>query len=715
MAADERYGIVKLDAAKQAPYDRIREDGAFDLVIGNPPYVAEAGNKVLFDRLRALPGWDGEYRGKGDYLYYFLAMAAEKVAPGGRLCVITPAAWMNSGRADWLRERLASDLRLDELYLFGSMRLFATERAEREVRTGVAAPLIESAILVATKADVPPDHRLRVVVLADEAAAARALTGDPEARTPPREELLALMATRADGRRGRANGILVHGVVQARLRSTQPWPVKHTARELAVRVVAHLERALNEDRSQVEPLRVRWIPASGIETGADALSTKIQRRLDDRARSALAAHGLQTGDPILQLPPGMESRAPWSRHPEVLARAPEARAILYGAIDAEDYTSLVWIGRDDEAPPAVIEALEPWRDVLRTRAEFRRNGSRSWWETAWPRDREALRGPKVIALHRTARGRFALDEDGSWQATKNATTIVPRHGSGPVAFLCAVLNSELLDLWYAVRGRIARDVWRDYEPQPMNEMPCRHVSIPDGWVASERVDSLRSGIVGGDFAGALDAAADIRQAIGSDQGDADALAGVEHLVRAVAANRSALLPLRSIAPELRRAVKNPWRTHGVRVDRAAVVAHLPTGQVRSVRLDPELALSVNTDGALGHARIEDGDLIFRHARRLTARVEGPPERLALLADLIGTRRIMPEDLRTTIVPASLTMLAAEVVRSQDQIDGLLDIGRRLVESVERLVCALYGVPDPLTDLVVESAVARAGTVAQAGD
>ena len=160
----------------------MRADDAFDLVIGNPPYVTETGNKVLFDRLRALTGWRGEVIGKGDYLYYFLVMAAEKADAGGRICVITPAGWINSGNAEWLRERLASSLRLDELYLFGSMRLFATEEEERHVRVGMKPPLVESAILVATKGPVPRNHHLRVVVLEDESAAALAITRDPSMR-----------------------------------------------------------------------------------------------------------------------------------------------------------------------------------------------------------------------------------------------------------------------------------------------------------------------------------------------------------------------------------------------------------------------------------------------------------------------------------------------------------------------------------------------------
>jgi hypothetical protein len=77
--------------------------------------------------LRAISAWKGVYRGRTDYSYYFLLLAVEKLAPGGRLCVITPAGWMNAGAADFLREKIASELRLDELFLFGSYRLFADE------------------------------------------------------------------------------------------------------------------------------------------------------------------------------------------------------------------------------------------------------------------------------------------------------------------------------------------------------------------------------------------------------------------------------------------------------------------------------------------------------------------------------------------------------------------------------------------------------------
>ncbi len=480
LKSDERFGLSgALDPEKQAAFTRIRE-GGFDLVVGNPPYVAEANNKPLFERLRQIDVWKEIYKGKSDYLYYFLYMAAELLAPGGRLSVIVPAAWMNAGNADWLREKLASTLQLDELFLFGDYRLFAPTEDARHRDRRAPTPTVESAILVATKGVAPKGHKLRVVALEDEAKVALALGGGAEQRAPDRESLLAEMAARAGGRQGRKGGIHAHDIKQADLSHDRPWPVKHGAKDAGSRVVAKLQKALDREGSSIEPLDGRWAIPQGIQTGADAYTPRIRSRLRDsfpKALKQLEASGAELGAPILELPPGREKEPPWKDHPEVLARSVEPHAILYGALDEADYTHLVWLGRMDEAKAPIVKALEEWKPVLENRAEIARNQSRNWWECAWPRDKALLRRPKVIALYRTDRGRFSVDEDGSWQPSIKTTLVIPAEDGLSVAYLGGLLNSELLDLWYSVRGKTPWHVWRNYEPKRMKEIPYRHVDL----------------------------------------------------------------------------------------------------------------------------------------------------------------------------------------------------------------------------------------------
>lgn len=710
LTKDERFGLVPLDAQKQHAFDRIREDDAFDLVTGNPPYVFETNNRLLFNRLRSMPAWKTIYRGKSDYLYYFLYLAAEKVAPGGKLCVITPAGWMNAGNADWLREHVVGTLRLDELYLFGSYRLFAPELEARRRRHRAPTPTVESAILVATKAKPRKEHKLRVVALESEAEAAKTLGVEPDTRIPDRDRLLAQMAKRALGKPGRRDGIHVHDVPQSELVSKRPWPIKHAAEDVAARVVAHLQAALDDSAQPVERLAERWSIPQGVQTGADAYTQRIQRRLErsfPEVKATLDAAGAKTGDPVMELPAGEEKKPPWSDHPEVLAKSIEPEAILYGAMDEDNYTSLVWLGRNDEAPSAVIKALERWKPLLEHRADFLDNPERRWWETHRTRDKSELRKPKVIALYRTDRGRFAVDEEGEWQPSIKTTLVIPREEGLSVGYVCGLLNSELLDLWYAVRGKTPWHVRRNYEPKPMAEIPYRHVDLtkPTG---SGRVQELETALSqgGSNFAAAL---ADAIGAELKDQPDQarEAAQALETIVRGIAANRRQLLPYRPRFPDLGRIVKDPWRAGPVGPDVRGFVSVLPRKETVSVRVDPELEVSIDTDGVLGRPGRPDGELAFTRQKQVTARVQGPPERLDLLAELLESeRRLLPADLKQAVLPRDVTAFEQGMESERLAVEQLLDSGRILIEAAERLVCRLYGAPSELEDEVVAHAVAR---------
>jgi hypothetical protein len=234
------FDLAQLDGEKRERFRQFRKDGEFDVVVGNPPYVAEANNKPLFDRLRAISAWNGIYKGKTDYSYYFLYLAVEKLAKGGRLCVITPAGWMNAGHADFLRDKLAKDLRIEQIFLFGAYRLFAADQGP------APTPTVESAILVATKGVPRANQRVRVVVLEDET------------QWPYRGELLAEMERHAKGKPGRRKGIFAHDVAQSELRPEYPWPVKFGATETPALVVAHLQGMLEHEAAPVEPLERSW-------------------------------------------------------------------------------------------------------------------------------------------------------------------------------------------------------------------------------------------------------------------------------------------------------------------------------------------------------------------------------------------------------------------------------------------------------------------------
>ena len=495
-----------------------------------------------------------------------------------------------------------------------------------------------------------------------------ALEDEAAAGHPERGALLEEMARRAKGEPGRSGGVHAHDIRQDVLKADTAWPVKFAAEDVAMRVVSHLQELLDDATEPVEPLKVSWKVFLGIQTGADAYSQKIRRRLDPNVRAKLENAGVTIGTPVYALPPGSEGERPWIDHPECLVKSPEPESVLYGALDRADYVNLVWLTRQNPAPASVINAVENWRPLLAARAEFVRNRQRAWSETCWPRNRTDLQAPKVIALHRTDRGRFALDEDGEWSPSGRMSVVVSRGGGEPLSYLCGVLNSELLDLWYALRGRRPRDVWRDYEPKPMNEMPYR-------------------------------------RAEGDSRADR-----VAELVRRIAANRRALLRHRPFVPQLRSIIKDPWRTGPVEIQRPSLISELRPDETVSVRLDPELTLEVRERPVGRASRADPSTLVFRRARKETGRVEGPPDSLDLLEQILGRNQI--DDVSGVLLPRDLGSLARQEDERKREVERLLAEGRQLVEEVERLVCSLYDMPDDLTEEVIAHALRRAESAAQ---
>jgi hypothetical protein len=318
----------------------------------------------------------------------------------------------------------------------------------------------------------------------------------------------------------------------------------------------------------------------------------------------------------------------------------------------------------DPPPEDVVTELERWRPVLATRAEIARNPRRRWWETAWPRSVDDLRAPKVVGVHRTDRGRFAVDTAGVWEPGKNAVFAVSRDSQEPVEYLCGVLNSELLDLWFAVRGRNPRDVWRDYEPRPMNGMPYRKAC-------------------------------------------ADARAGeVAGHVRAIASNREALLRHRAAVRDFEQIIKDPWRTGPVEILDAALLLELPAAESVSLRLEVDLRTEISEPGRSRVVRSAPNELELRSGRRVRGRIVGTVERIEFLEMALGGKA--DDNVLDTLLPKDIAAFRQRAERRRGEVRALLSEGRDLVERVERLVCAIYDVPDDLTEQVVAHAVRRAG-------
>lgn len=98
------------------------ENGGFDIVIANPPYVRQEKIKELKEILKAR--YKNVYKGTADLLVYFYELAYTLLRPNGCLTFISSNKFMRAGYGDKLRSFLSQQTRLCQLVDFGDLPVF---------------------------------------------------------------------------------------------------------------------------------------------------------------------------------------------------------------------------------------------------------------------------------------------------------------------------------------------------------------------------------------------------------------------------------------------------------------------------------------------------------------------------------------------------------------------------------------------------------------
>ncbi len=111
------------------------EKGGFDIVIGNPPYVAESGNKALFRQLTSTEWGSRYYRGKMDLFYFFFHLAIEIARKKGMIIFITTNYFMTAEGARKLRGDLRERCTIHRMIDFNELKIFKSARGQHNMIT----------------------------------------------------------------------------------------------------------------------------------------------------------------------------------------------------------------------------------------------------------------------------------------------------------------------------------------------------------------------------------------------------------------------------------------------------------------------------------------------------------------------------------------------------------------------------------------------------
>ena len=400
----------------------------FDIVVGNPPYIGEKGNKDTFRALEGSSIFERFYQGRADMLHYFFHLGIDVLKEGGVLVFITTNYYPTATLGSTLRKDMASRTKILELINFNELKVFESARGQHDMITVLQKSADNCAytchqVIADAKGGIN-QKQLNEILASDSTLA---LNGEM-----PVTQLF-------DG-------------ADRYIRFTTGCPEIDSA----------LQRVARSDR------QLKGIPAislnQGIVTGID--------RLTDKWKKEFPAIDAPLNAPVYVFPHGEESfehLKPWFKSSSV-------RPYLTNEDPSWD---ILYLGRGITPTSAETTHLERFKSRLVARREFQpsRRKPLPWYELHWPRNQEIFEGPKIVCSYRTYNNAFAYN-DKSFYAGADLTLITADPSADlDLFFLLGLLNSSLMYTWLYYRGKRKGDML-ELKAVPVSEVPiARNVEL----------------------------------------------------------------------------------------------------------------------------------------------------------------------------------------------------------------------------------------------
>jgi len=133
---------------------RKKENGGFDVVIGNPPYVVEVReNKDIFRDLKVSPSVGKYYEDKMDIFYFFIEHGIDLLKKDGILGFIVQEYWMTRAKAKKLRQKIFGESKPIEFVLFKDFKVFKEATGQHNM------------ILILSKTQINKNDEVKIKIL----------------------------------------------------------------------------------------------------------------------------------------------------------------------------------------------------------------------------------------------------------------------------------------------------------------------------------------------------------------------------------------------------------------------------------------------------------------------------------------------------------------------------------------------------------------------
>lgn len=439
----EKYSAIKHQKSKpyfiwQLEFAKVFQDkGGFDIVIGNPPYVGESGNKEIFRPISKTEFGKKYYIGKMDLFYFFFHIALDIGNKNCEIALITTNYYPTAFGAKRLRKDLKERSSIRRLINFNELKIFDSAKGQHNMITILSKNRDSKIIANTCITNRCGDANSKILNF---------ITSDKDSQS------IYYQLAQDNIYEGDENYIRINGVSNNSINSIDSILSKMSKLELQLSDIAEINQ--------------------GVVTGCDYISgrniKKITKQID-----------IQKNDGIFVL----DLKNPRDR--EILSGFNEGKEILkdfYKNSDIKRYWCnivpqkklIYYNGQLDESKyPDIMNHMLKYKEILEARIKTY-NEKYHWTAIHRPRDPKIFNGCKLVVPYRAKKNTFAYNEV-EWFCRSDAYVITEKDTKYSLKYLIALLNSKPYYLWLYYKGKRKGEVLELFQV-PLSELPIKSIT-----------------------------------------------------------------------------------------------------------------------------------------------------------------------------------------------------------------------------------------------
>ncbi|MCT4621175.1 MAG: N-6 DNA methylase [Marinisporobacter sp.] len=408
--------------------NNFENDKKFDIVLGNPPYVGEKGNKPMFDKIKNTPFGQKYYEGKMDYFYFFIYRSLEILREKGVLGYLTTNYFVTADGAMKLRSFFKQHCAFIDIVNFNDYEIFKAAKGQHN-------------IIFFLEKDMSKNQAICIKYIKeknmDEKEMHELLCGSKEMKKKAGQYILENQEKLYDD----YGQMLIqenneYDSILRKIYNRKEYTLKEIC-NVNQGIVSGADKVTKDMLEKKIPFEIAKKRNILLNQGIFVLSYEEANALE-----LLDSHWLKP----------MYKNSDIKRY---YANQNPSKYLLY----VEDETKI---------NKKVLVHLSRYKEVLEKRRETVR-GTRCWYALQWPRKQEIFENTKIIVPHRSKENRFALN-NSSWYASADVYFITLKEKNIDFYMLLGLLNSKIMYFWLYSRGKRKGDYLELYAT-PLKNLP----------------------------------------------------------------------------------------------------------------------------------------------------------------------------------------------------------------------------------------------------